>query len=102
MLLPRNMSCFSARMWGASLVWGLPRRGALQAVVLEPSASAPTLMVLQGLGESRWAHRKEHSGVREMWRRERKQDGQEGQGGMWAGGIPGAEHHQRPERRRLH
>lgn len=37
-------------------------------------------MVLQVPGESRQAQRKQHSGVREMWRKERKQDDQLGEG----------------------
>lgn len=60
------------------------------------------LMVLQGPGESRWAHKKEHGGIREAWRREGKQDSQEWQGGIWAGRAPVAELCQRPGRGRLH
>lgn len=91
MLLPRNMFCFSARMWGAPPCVGSPKAGTPQAAALEPRPSAPTAHGAARAGESRWAHGKGRRGISETRRKEGKRDGRRGQGGMWEGGVPGAE-----------
>lgn len=86
MLLPRNTFIFSARIWGASV--GSPKVG-WSAGNSIGAKSFNSHLSLQGPGESRWDHRKEHSSKRETWRREGEQSGEQGQGEVQEG------HHQR-------
>lgn len=76
MLVPQKMFCFSAGMWGAPLVFGIPR-------FWGPVLQLPASTVLQGLGESRkgpWEAAQWHKGEVEEGREAGWPQGREGCG----------------------